>query len=143
MQTNLFTQLCNQRAALGIEPRTSRTRSENHTTRPSSRCFALNVFFSLPRLGLVLRSALPEAAWCGSLSSSIRFIMKTCRDPGSNRGPSDLQSDALPTELSRLLLIRGCLQLNYWPAHLKPADITMGLAILFGDHVAFSESVAK
>ena len=26
-----------------------------------------------------------------------------CRDPGSNGGPSDLQSDALPTELSRLL----------------------------------------
>ena len=25
-----------------------------------------------------------------------------CRDPGSSRGPSDLQSDALPTELSRL-----------------------------------------
>ena len=25
-----------------------------------------------------------------------------CRDPGSNRGPSDLRSDALPTELSRL-----------------------------------------
>ena len=24
-----------------------------------------------------------------------------CRDPGSNRGPSDLRSDALPTELSR------------------------------------------
>ena len=29
---------------------------------------------------------------------------KECRDPGSNQGPSDLQSDALPTELSRLLL---------------------------------------
>ena len=27
---------------------------------------------------------------------------RKCRDPGSNRGPSDLQSDALPTELSRL-----------------------------------------
>ena len=27
---------------------------------------------------------------------------KTCRDQGSNQGPSDLQSDALPTELSRL-----------------------------------------
>ena len=27
--------------------------------------------------------------------------MLGCRDPGSNRGPSDLQSDALPTELSR------------------------------------------
>ena len=27
---------------------------------------------------------------------------KTCRDPGSNRGPLDLQSNALPSELSRL-----------------------------------------
>ena len=27
---------------------------------------------------------------------------KVCRDPGSNRGPSDLRSDALPAELSRL-----------------------------------------
>ena len=26
-----------------------------------------------------------------------------CRRPGSNRGPSDLQSDALPTELQRLI----------------------------------------
>ena len=26
----------------------------------------------------------------------------TCRDPGSNQGPSDLQSDAPPPELSRL-----------------------------------------
>ncbi len=32
--------------------------------------------------------------------------MKRCRDPGSNRGPLDLQSNALPTELSRLLLKR-------------------------------------
>ena len=29
------------------------------------------------------------------------YICK-CRDPGSSRGPSDLQSDALPAELSRL-----------------------------------------
>ena len=29
---------------------------------------------------------------------------KPCRDPGSNRGPSDLQSDALPAELSRRCL---------------------------------------
>ena len=27
---------------------------------------------------------------------------RECRDPGSSRGPSDLQSDTLPTELSRL-----------------------------------------
>ena len=29
-----------------------------------------------------------------------------CHDPGSNRGPLDLQSNALPTELSRRLIIR-------------------------------------
>lgn len=32
---------------------------------------------------------------------NIKEIQQKCRDPGSNRGPSDLQSDALPTELSR------------------------------------------
>ena len=29
-------------------------------------------------------------------------VEKKCRDPGSNRGPLDLQSNALPTELSWL-----------------------------------------
>ena len=42
--------------------------------------------------------------------------LKICRDPGSNRGPSDLRSDALATELSRL------------PLH--------GAAFLFKVHVA-------
>ena len=31
---------------------------------------------------------------------------KYCRDPGLNQGPSDLQSDALPSELSRLLAVQ-------------------------------------
>ena len=30
-------------------------------------------------------------------------VKTKCRDPGSNRGPLDLQSNALPTELSRQL----------------------------------------
>ena len=30
-----------------------------------------------------------------------RTMLQKCRDPGSNRGPLDLQSNALPTELSR------------------------------------------
>ena len=35
-------------------------------------------------------------------------IPDVCRDPGLKRGPSDLQSDALPTELSRQLWpVRG------------------------------------
>ena len=33
----------------------------------------------------------------------MQIAQKTCRDPGSNRGPLDLQSNALPTELSRQL----------------------------------------
>jgi hypothetical protein len=35
-----------------------------------------------------------------------------CRRPGSNRGPSDLQSDALPTELQRQYA-----SLAQWLAH--------------------------
>ena len=35
---------------------------------------------------------------------------QACRDPGSNRGPSDLRSDALPAELSRLMFRKVCLQ---------------------------------
>ena len=34
-----------------------------------------------------------------------------CRDPGLNQGPSDLQSDALPTELSRLHFVSAT---NLW-----------------------------
>ena len=49
---------------------------------------------------------------------SLRFhpTASKCRDPGSNRGPSDLRSDALPTELSRLSIsgehstaVTGCI----------------------------------
>ena len=42
-------------------------------------------------------------------SSLLKMYKTICRDPGSNRGPLDLQSNALPTELSRqyLLKIRG------------------------------------
>ena len=52
---------------------------------------------------LVLGSVCCEAARRSEqLMLSTRGRSKTnCRDPGSNRGPSDLQSDALPTELSR------------------------------------------
>ena len=41
--------------------------------------------------------------------TSMSFVTatKSCRDPGSNRGPSDLRSDALPTELSGLLIVHN------------------------------------
>ena len=38
--------------------------------------------------------------------SNTSVTSQKCRDPGSNRGPSDLQSDALPAELSRLMLLK-------------------------------------
>ncbi len=44
-----------------------------------------------------------ESAPCGSNGKG--EVNKTCRDAGSNRGPLALQSNALPTELSRLLLL--------------------------------------
>ena len=43
----------------------------------------------------------------------------TCRDLGSNRGPSDLQSDALPAELSRLMVT---------VAFTGPKEIGLGVA---------------
>ena len=36
-----------------------------------------------------------------------KAVKNKCRDPGSNRGPLDLQSNALPTELSRLHVLIG------------------------------------
>jgi hypothetical protein len=42
----------------------------------------------------------PRGKRCSALRQAGR---KLCRDPGSNRGPSDLQRDAVPTEPSRLL----------------------------------------
>ena len=56
-------------------------------------------------------------------------ISPCCQDPGSNRGPSDLQSDALPTELSRLLLQKVIVSL----VRIQPSEAdfrTCGLAEL-------------
>ena len=48
----------------------------------------------------------PKAWWVRLITSKYYCltIQNYCRDPGSNQGPSDLQSDALPTELSRLIV---------------------------------------
>ena len=40
---------------------------------------------------------------CPKLEAAPLWPHRKCRDPGSNRGPSDLRSDALPAELSRLM----------------------------------------
>ena len=45
----------------------------------------------------------PESLKSASELCSIK--VKRCPDPGSNRGPLDLQSNALPTELSRQVVL--------------------------------------
>ena len=56
-----------------------------------------------------LRNSLFTFFWIANFLFSEVWLEKkcsdkssTCRDPGSNQGPLDLQSNALPTELSRL-----------------------------------------
>ena len=44
-----------------------------------------------------------------NLCIRLAFDFGKCRDPGLNQGPSDLQSDALPTELSRLGFMSACI----------------------------------
>ena len=49
-----------------------------------------------------------------------------CRDPGSSRGPSDLQSDALPTELSRLCAMPQML--------VTPVGHRVAIMLIWGPH---------
>ena len=84
---------------LGFEPRAFRMRSGCDTTTPCAlekQRHATHLFIFFCCSGLISSIALvcPEKRAQGKKTK--------CRDPGSSRGPSDLQSDALPTELSRL-----------------------------------------
>ena len=72
----------------GIEPATSRTRSENHTSRPTA--VRSSVTDRTPHTGLDGRFKQERKK---------KQKSKICRHLRSNQGPSDLQSDALPTEL--------------------------------------------
>ena len=54
----------------------------------------------------------PESLKSASEFCSIK--VKRCPDPGSNRGPLDLQSNALPTELSRQVNLRVSKQITHF-----------------------------
>ena len=84
---------------LGFEPRAFRMRSGCDTTTPCAlekQRHATHLFIFLCCNGLIASIA------CVCPEKRAQGKKTKCRDPGSNRGPSDLQSDALPTELSRL-----------------------------------------
>ena len=57
----------------------------------------LRVVGSSPTLGAKI--------FCTLAKIFSKISWQKCRDPGSNRGPLDLQSNALPTELSRLVIL--------------------------------------
>ncbi len=55
----------------------------------------------LPRPRREIQSIVPRMEKNMERQQGRKKKKRTCRDPGSNRGPLDLQSNALPTELSR------------------------------------------
>ena len=83
---------------------------------PVLHCSCAFLRFCRWPVGLMDKASAPGAgdsrfeSWAGQLVLHCFLLClrwsvdahKLCRDPGSNRGPSDLRSDALPTELSRL-----------------------------------------
>ena len=109
---------------LGFEPRAFRMRSGCDTTTPRAlekkrRKTLVFALLCYSRLGssdrhwgvpIHVLATLQGVCWLAKITKRIgsctcaRCKKAKCRDPGSNRGPSDLQSDALPTELSRLCL---------------------------------------
>ena len=85
------------------------------------RCIAAHAMMcSVPAFMCSMTSMRQET--CQPMHNNMTPVIQ-CRDPGSNWGPSDLRSDALPTELSRLRMafthgnIVGC-GLPQCPAHL-------------------------
>ena len=97
---------------------------------PASRLYSI---FTEPNIAQLVERSTVEIA--GIEWSLVRFrvfglfftmlsLLRTCsaknscRDPGSNRGPPDLQSDALPTELSRRY--KSCIHMNFALIFLAP-----------------------
>ena len=90
---------------------------------------------------------------CCMSSQISQSFYENCREPGSNRGPSDLQSDALPAELSRLVrnavaLTAGALLLIEASAalscarrlHIRSSWAAQALAISFGRDIGHAET---
>ena len=76
----------------------------NQTLR-NARRDDLAVFSTLEQALFFLKEKSPKSSRPNFLNPQLFptiCTIRSCRDPGSSRGSSDLQSDALPTELSRL-----------------------------------------
>ena len=131
---------------LGFEPRAFHMRSGCDTTTPCAlekkrRKTPVFALLCYSRLGssdrhwgvpIHVLATLQGVCWLAKITKRIgsctcaRCKRAKCQDPGSNRGPSDLQSDALPTELSRLLdVFHG----GAWPGSPRHLPFWMGLVV--------------
>ena len=113
--------------AVGFEPAPFRTGAWSKRLRPLGQTVSATPWafkfkehhHDLPRSWpfrneVILSIALGRIACQGQWGTVICMCYKCmmCRDTGSNWGPSDLQLDALPPELSRLLRLRMCAVCN-------------------------------
>ena len=79
--------------------------AQNWRKGNANECTKRRIRFSYPKKLTNCKFQLPVS--CVSKIPLLIRKKNSCRDPGSNQGPLDLQSNALPTELSRLLKMRS------------------------------------
>ena len=98
------------------------------TPNPTNKAFQRGRFRppSLPRKARLHVAAAAKQGTNGCARIENPSKQMPCRDPGSSRGPSDLQSDALPTELSRLCVMLQML--------VTPVGHRVAIILIWGPH---------
>ena len=111
------------------KPHTLKQRKRRKKTpNPTNKAFQRGRFRppSLPRKARLHVAAAAKQGTNGCARVENPSKQMPCRDPGSSRGPSDLQSDALPTELSRLCVMLQML--------VTPVGHRVAIILIWGPH---------
>lgn len=109
-------------------PLQKQRKERKKTPNPTTKAFQRGRFRapSFPRKArLQLAAAAKQGTnGCARIENPSREM--PCRDPGSSRGPADLPSDALPTELSRLCAMLQML--------VTPVGHRVAIILIWGPH---------